>query len=165
MLRGVYGDFQYHNDRSHLDGEVADDASWQHCWRRLATQLAIWYTTTSGAVGLHVTAILDEEWRGVLGRSWNSKRPFVFLHFIITKSLGVHRAKEIQARITRQTDLWERGLHAGLVGDAEAEGAAREGRAASGGEEEDEDVARSYHDTVMLGKIRQAVCQATDREG
>ena len=62
-------------------------------------------------------------------------------------------------------DLCERGLHAGLVGDAEAKGAAREGRAASGGEEEDEAVARSYHNTVLSGKLQQAVCRATDREG
>ena len=41
-------------------------------------------------------------------------------------------AKEIRARITSWMDLWERGLHAGLVGDAEAEGANREGRANSG---------------------------------
>ena len=39
--------------------------------------------------------------------------------------------------------LWERGLRAGLVGNAEVEGAAREGKAASGGEEEDEAVERS----------------------
>ena len=32
--------------------------------------------------------------------------------------------------------LWERGLHTGLVGEAEAEGDAREVRAASDGEEE-----------------------------
>ena len=42
----------------------------------------------------------------------------------------------------RWMDLWDRGIHAGQVGDAKAEGAAREGRAASGGEEEDEAVAR-----------------------
>ena len=53
----------------------------------------------------------------------------------------------------------------GLVGDAEAEGAAREGRAASGGEEEDKAIARSYHDTVFYGKLRQAVCWATDMKG
>ena len=62
-------------------------------------------------------------------------------------------------------DLWERCLHTGLVGDAEAEGAAREGRAASGGEEEGEDVVSSYHDTVLSGNIRQAIRWATDREG
>ena len=28
LLRGVYGDFPYHNNRSHLDGGVADDALW-----------------------------------------------------------------------------------------------------------------------------------------
>ena len=60
-------------------------------------------------------------------------------------------------------DLWERGLHAGLVGDAEAEGSTREGRAAIGGEEEDEAVAWSFHDTVLSGKLRQAVRWATER--
>ena len=66
-------------------------------------------------------------------------------------------------------DLWERGLHAGLVGDSEAEGDAREGRSTSGGEDEDEDedeaLAQSYHDTVLSSKPQQATCRATDREG
>ena len=53
----------------------------------------------------------------------------------------------------------------GLVGDAKAEGAAREGRATFSGKEEDDAIARSYHDTVLSGKLRQAVRQATDREG
>ena len=62
-------------------------------------------------------------------------------------------------------DLWERGMHAGLVGDAEAEGVTRECRAASDGKEEDNAVARSYHDTVLSGKLRQAVRWETDRKG
>ena len=62
-------------------------------------------------------------------------------------------------------DLWERGLHAVLVGDAKAEGDSREGRAASGGEEEDKTITRSYHDTVLSGKLRQAARWATVREG
>ena len=49
----------------------------------------------------------------------------VFDHVILTKTLGLFRAKEIRARITRRMNLWERGLHAGLVGDAGVEGAAR----------------------------------------
>ena len=53
----------------------------------------------------------------------------------------------------------------GLVGDAKAEGGAQEGRAASGGEEEDEAVDQSFHETVLSGKFRPAVCQETDREG
>ena len=79
--------------------------------------------------------------------------------------LGVRRACEIRARITRRMDLWERGQHAGLVGDAEAEGAAREGRAAFSGKEEDDAVERSYHGTVLSGKLQQAVRRATDQEG
>ena len=79
--------------------------------------------------------------------------------------MGVRRSKEIWAQITKWMDLWERGLHAGLVGDAESEGAAMESREASVGEEEDEAVARSYYDTVLLGKLRQDVRRTTDREG
>ena len=102
---------------------------------------------------------------GVLGRSWNSKRPLVFSHVVLTKTLGVCRSKEIQARITRQMNLWERGLHAVLIGESETEGAAREGRATSVGEEHYKAVAMSYHDTVFSGKLRQDVRRATDREG
>ena len=46
--------------------------------------------------------------------------------------MGVRRANEIRAQITRRMDLWERGLHVGLVEDVEAEEAAREGRSTSG---------------------------------
>ena len=84
-------------------------------------------------MGLRFTAILAVEWKWVIDRSWNSKIPLVFAQVVLTKMLSVRRAREIRARTTRRMDLWERGLHASLVGDAEAEGASREGRAASGG--------------------------------
>ena len=57
------------------------------------------------------------------------------------------------------------GLHVGLVGNAKSEEAARKGRFASGGQEKDKTVSSIYHNTVLPGKIRQAVCQTTDREG
>ena len=79
--------------------------------------------------------------------------------------LGIRRAKDIQARITRRMDHWERGIHAGLVGEAEAEGADMEGRVTSGGEKYDETVARSFHDTVLLVHLRHAFRWATNREG
>ena len=60
------------------------------------------------------------EWRGVLNRSCNSERILFFAHVVLTKTLGVRRAQEIRARITQRMDLWERVLHTGLVGDAEA---------------------------------------------
>ena len=100
---------------------------------------------------------------GVLGRSWKSKRPLVFVHVVLT--FGICRARDIRALITRWVDLWERGLHAGMLGDAETEGAVREGRAASGEEGGGESVSQSYHDTVLLGKLLQAFRRATDKEG
>ena len=61
LLQGVYGDFPHHNDGSHLDGGIADDAAWQHRLRRLTAQSASWYATPSGEVGCRFTAILAEE--------------------------------------------------------------------------------------------------------
>ena len=99
----------------------------------------------SGAVGRRFAAILAAEWRKVISRSWNSVRPLVFAQVVLTKTLGVHRAREIRVRITRRMELWERGQHAGLVGDAEAEGAAQEVRADFSGEEKEDAVARSFY--------------------
>ena len=132
LLQGVYGDFPHHNDGSHLDGGITDDAAWQSRWRRISVQSAGWYATPSGAAGRRFTVILAAEWPGVLNRSWNSERPLVFDHVVLTKTLGVRQAQEIRERITRRMDLWERGQHAGLLGYSEAEGASREGRAAFG---------------------------------
>ena len=101
-------------------------------------------------MGRRFTAILAAEWRGVLSQSWNSGRPLVFAHVILTKTLGVCQAREIRARITRRMDLWERGHHAGLVGGAEAEGAAQEGRAAFSDKEDNDAIARSLPDNTVL---------------
>ena len=147
----------------HLDGVIADDAAWQCRWRRIADQSASWYATPSGAVGRCFTEILAAGWWGVLSQIWNSERPLVFSHIVLTKMLGFRRSWEIQARITRRIDLWERFQHAGLVGDADAEGAAQEGRAAFSGKEEDNAVAWSFHETVFLGNLRQAAGQPTGR--
>ena len=105
LLQEIYGDFLHHNDGLHLDGVIADNAAWQRRLRRLAAQSAIWYATPSGAVGRRFTAILAAEWRGVISRSWNSKRPLVFAHVILTKSLGVCRARDVRERITCRMEL------------------------------------------------------------
>ena len=44
---------------------------------------------------------------------------------ISTKTLGAHKSREIQARIDRHLELWERGIHAGLVEGVLAQGRAK----------------------------------------
>ena len=41
----------------------------------------------------------------MLDRKWNSKRPLVFDHVVLTKTLGAHKAREIQERIDSRLDL------------------------------------------------------------
>ena len=95
LLREVNGDYPHHNDESHLDGGVADDNIWQSYWRRLAVQSASWYATPSGTVRHRFTSILAAEWQGVLGRRCNSERPIFFAHIVLTKTVGLHREKEM----------------------------------------------------------------------
>ena len=69
FLQGVYGDYPHHNDGSHMDGGVVDDAIWQCHWYRIDMQLASWYATPYGTVGSRFMAIMAEEWQGVLRRT------------------------------------------------------------------------------------------------
>ena len=105
LLKGVYGDYLHHNDGSHLDGGVADNAISQRCWCRVAAQLDRWYTTPYGAVGSRFMTILAAEWWGVLRRTYNSNRPLFFAHVALDKTLGVCRAREIWAQNTRHMEL------------------------------------------------------------
>ena len=70
-------------------GGVAENALWECRWRQLAVQLASWYAKPSDTVERQFMAILADEWRGVIGRTWNSERPLVFDHVFLTKTLDV----------------------------------------------------------------------------
>ena len=70
-------------------------------------------------------AILDAEWQEFINRIWNFERPIVFVNVILIKMFGICRSREIRERVSSRIYLWGRGLHAGLVGDAEVEEAAR----------------------------------------
>ena len=65
--------------------------------------------------------------QGVLDRNWNSERPLVFAHRVLTRTLSAHKTRDIRSRINQGLDLWERGIHAGLVVGALSEGRDRFG--------------------------------------
>ena len=54
----------------------------------------------------------------MLDRKWNSEGPLVFAHVLLTRTLGTRKAREIWARVDLCLDLWERCMHAGMVGGA-----------------------------------------------
>ena len=123
------------------------------------------YSIPHDKVGLRFTAVLAAEWRGVINHKCNSERPLVFAHVVLTRTLGACKARDIQARIDCRLDLWKRGVYAVLVGSALAECRDREGRVKRCEEEEEDRLVRRFYRILMAGKLRQAVRQATDREG
>ena len=84
---------------------------------------------------------------------------------VLTKILGARKAKEIRLRINFRQDLWERCIHAGLVGGELAEGRSRKGRLNRGKGKEKDRLARNFHSNFLSGKLWQAVYRATNREG
>ena len=95
---------------------------------------------------------------------WNSEKKLVFAHVVLTKTLCARKARDIRARIDHRLDLWEMGIHAGLVGDVLAEDRAREGRVERRVEEEEDQLVCSFHITLLSENLWQAVRQATGRE-
>ena len=84
---------------------------------------------------------------------------------VLTSNLSAHKSREIRASINLRLDIWDRGIHTGLVRDALSEGSAREGRIERSDKEEEDCLAHSFHSTFLLGKMQQAVCWATDCRG
>ena len=95
LLREVYGDSPHHNVRTHLTGRVPYDALWKKCWTKLAAQLSSWYSTPSGKAGCRFTKVLDAEWCEVIDHKWNSERPLVFPHVVLTRTLSARKARYI----------------------------------------------------------------------
>ena len=63
----------------------------------------------------------------MLDKKWNSEILLVFAHMVLAKTLGACNTREIQSNIDHYLDLWERGIHAGLVDGVLSEVRAREG--------------------------------------
>ena len=67
-------------------------------------------------------------------------------------------------KIDHRLYVWERGTHAGLVGDVLAEGRAREGRVKRSDKKEEDHLLRSFNSKLLSGNLQQAVRRATNRE-
>ena len=101
----------------------------------------------------------------MLDWKWNSLIPLIFAHVVLTKTLGARKVREIQASINRCLDLWERGIHAGLVEYALKKGRVRVGCVKKREDNEKDCLACSFLSTLLLRKLRQAVRWATDHAG
>ena len=98
---------------------------------------ASWHSAPPGKVGRRFTAVLDAEWQCMLNRKWNSDRPLIFSHVVLTKTLGARKARDIRAKIDCRLYLWNRGIHTSLVEYELSEGRSREGHIEKHKEEED----------------------------
>ena len=70
-----------------------------------------------------------------------------------------------ESKVNCRLDQWDRGIHAGLVGDVLVENRAREGRVERRKEEEEYYLTHSFSITVLSGKLRQTVRRSINCEG
>ena len=78
-----------------------------------------------GSCGVQFVTILAVNCQEVIDQSWNSEIPLVFAHTFLINMLVIRWARDIWARLTHMMEFWDKVLHTGLVGDAEAEGETR----------------------------------------
>ena len=86
---------------------------------KMATHLYIWFVPMLGTIGRRFTTTLAMECQGVLSQKCNPKRPLGVSHVILMLTLRPHRDREIWKHTIRWLDLWERYIHAELIGDIE----------------------------------------------
>ena len=161
LLDRVYGDHPHHNDGRHLTGGVDGDATWQRRWRRMVDLSPTHYSVPKGVVGCRFVATLAQEFRGVKARTWNSKRPLVFVSVVLQMTPGVKRARDIRKRLGHRMDLWDQGKFTALVDDTETECQSQHG---THSEPNEETLSRAFNAKVLSGRLREAVQTLTCRD-
>ena len=161
----MYGDHLHDNPGTHLRGGIAEDAVWQARWKRLVSLTGLsFYTAPKGKVGRQFVQLLSDEWQAVIDRKWNSERPLVFPMVVLATKLNVKAAKDVRSLLEQRMSLWMEGKFDVLVDDAEDEVYRRIGSGTQS-KRSDEAIARSFNETVLGGRLRQAVRRLTQRDG
>ena len=119
------------------------------------------YQVPSGRVGRRFVECLSREFHGVRAGTWNLERPLVFVSTVLQRSPVVRKAHEIRKRLTHRMNLWDEGKFTALIDNTEAEVLKQFG--ASSPPQDKESIARSFNNTVLSGRLRQAVRRLTNR--
>jgi hypothetical protein len=163
-LKAVHnGETLHRNDGRHLNGGIADDKYWQGLWDEINPIGHALYYPPQGKVGAMVVEKYAELLDGVIDRRWNSEKPLVFLACILRRRQGCIRSKDIRRRIENRLELWEDGKFNALVQNTVNEAL----RGVGGGRpsNDEEKIARAFHNKILDGKLHQAVRALTNREG
>ena len=161
-LEAVYGEKMHHDERTHLDGGVKEDGTWQSYWRPVVALPPQRYNIPSGRVGQLFITALAAEIKGVKDHRWNSERFLIFQAVIFQRMSDVKRARDIRWMIKNR--LVERGLNhfTMLVQDtvrASSSLISTKRRGMS-----NKKAAKTFKTLVLKGKIRLAIRFVTMRD-
>ncbi len=121
------------------------------------------YNPPKGGLGQRVVLTMAREFGGIRERRWNSERTLLFTVYVLRKSPGVIRARDIKCRVEHQLQLWTDGHYNALVQNIIGE--AMRGAGSGRGMADKDIIARKYNSMVLDGKLRAAVRFATNRGG
>ncbi len=119
------------------------------------------YNPPKEGLGQQVVSTMAREFGGVREWRWNSERALIFAACVLRKSPGVIRARNIKRRVECRLRLWTDGHYDALVQDIVGE--AMRGAGSGRGTANKDIIACKYNSMVLDGKLRAAVCFATDR--
>ncbi len=121
------------------------------------------YNPPKGRLGQWVVSTMAREFGGVCKWRWNSERALIFAACVLQKSPGMIRARNIKCRVERRLRLWTDGHYDALVQDIVGE--AMRGAGSGQGTADESIIACKYNSMVLNGKLRAAVCFATNHGG
>jgi len=109
-----------------------------------------------------INTLTEKFFRGVHKRKWNSKYPLVFLAVMLRQVPGVRKYAKICTLLVTQLKVWIEGKYTTLVWNVDERGV---NCTPIWWQAEDEYMAWKCNVMVLAGKVRSAVCQATQCAG
>jgi hypothetical protein len=163
MMDRVYGDHVHHNDGTHLDGGISDDATWQDYWKRLIVFPGQTYNLPKGKVGKRFLFTLASILEGVKIRKWNSEVFLVFCMVVLQRGdATIRTARAIRDRLTWRLDAWDRGAIDMLVQNTVLSMQTKLCKRQDG--QSPERRARVFQSKMLKGDVRGAVKYLTETE-
>jgi hypothetical protein len=120
------------------------------------------YDLPKGKTGKRFLSTLTAELSGIRARKWNSERFIVFTIVILQNKSMVSRASSIKKRLEWRMDAWVEGKYLMLV--RETETTLEFNRHKKQGPETPDQRAKTFHQKVLKGDLRDAVEYLNERE-
>eukprot|EP00117_Sycon_ciliatum_P019119 scpid50248/ scgid17443/ len=143
-----------------INSDGGPDSDIRSIWWKAVSLRGKQYALSDGNVGTRFVNMLAEEIEKCNAKQQSSEREFIFTAVVLQRDKMVKKSKDIRPLLTRRMDMWEAGLLAELLREAQR---CDNQLQSSMSPMSNEQVQRTFNRLMLEGRVRSAVRLVTDR--